>query len=246
MLHPVDKAYRARPYVIASLISTANGRGTLDGTSGRLGDDADRAIFRGLRGVVDAILVGTGTLRDEQYGRAGRSVALRKIRADRGLAEEPTIMIVSRSLALPVQVPLLADPASIVRLFTWTTDPAPAMGAQVDLCRLGPEYGGLTEVLRVARHTHGIRAIVCEGGPTLFGALVAEDLIDELFLTLSPLYVRDTEHALVTGSPLNNPLPMRLLTVLRRRDRIFLRYARERAHPPEGENEHGIVTRSAV
>jgi riboflavin biosynthesis pyrimidine reductase len=230
-LHPVEQAYPTRPYVIASLISTVNGRATLDGTSGGLGDEADRAIFRGLRGVIDAILVGTGTLREEKYARAGRSAALREIRAQRGLAEEPTIMIVSRSLTLPVEVPLLADPASIVRLFTWSQDPVPPVRAQVKISRLDSQQRGLAQVLRVAREQDGIRAVVCEGGPTMFGALLAEDLIDELFLTMSPIYVSDTERALTTGGPMLAPLPLRLLSAHRHGDSLFLRYARDRAHP---------------
>lgn len=39
------------------------------------------------------------------------------------------------------------------------------------------------EALRAGGHT----LILCEGGPTLFGELTAAGLVDELFLTLSPL-----------------------------------------------------------
>ncbi|MGI8659791.1 MAG: dihydrofolate reductase family protein, partial [Thermoleophilaceae bacterium] len=36
------------------------------------------------------------------------------------------------------------------------------------------------------RAEHGVRSVLCEGGPTLLSFLMAADLVDELFLSLSP------------------------------------------------------------
>src|SRR5580704_11719422 len=58
-----------RPYTVANFVASADGRATFDGRSGHLGDDGDRSVFHGLREQVDAVLVGTGTLRAERYGR---------------------------------------------------------------------------------------------------------------------------------------------------------------------------------
>src|SRR2546430_9820403 len=58
-----------RPYTVVNFVSSVDGRATLGGRSGPLGDDGDRAMFHGLREHVDAVLVGTGTLRVERYGR---------------------------------------------------------------------------------------------------------------------------------------------------------------------------------
>ena len=226
-VNPVACAPARRPYVIATLIASADGRGTLGGTSARLGDAADRAIFRGLRGVVDAILVGTGTLREEKYGRAGRSTALRRIRAERGLAEEPTIMVVSRSLELPVEIPLLADKASDVRLYTSSAEPVPAMGAQVQVTRL-PAEADLDRVLQVARLEHGIRAVDCEGGPRLVARLLELDLVDELFVTHAPFWAGQYERALVAPWKSEQPLQLQLVAAYRRESRLYLRYARIR------------------
>ena len=44
----------------------------------------------------------------------------------------------------------------------------------------------LATVMRHLRNLHGVRTVLCEGGPTIFGALLQEDLVDELFLTLAP------------------------------------------------------------
>ena len=80
-----------------------------------------------------------------------------------------------------------------------------------------------------ALHARGHQLIVSEAGPHLFGSLLAADLVDELFLTQSPL-LAGRDHGgrlgLVDGHAL---LPAvhrdaRLLSVRRARDHLFLRY----------------------
>jgi riboflavin biosynthesis pyrimidine reductase len=72
----------------------------------------------------------------------------------------------------------------------------------------------------------GVRALLCEGGPTLNRALLDGGLADELFLTLSPLLTGDdAEPAIVAGPALPFPVAMRLRSVLRHGEELFLRYA---------------------
>jgi riboflavin biosynthesis pyrimidine reductase len=87
---------------------------------------------------------------------------------------------------------------------------------------------GLASVIDELRG-RGFRRILCEGGPTLFGALIAADLVDELFLTISPLLAGDGL-SLVEGIEL---LPHRrtaaaLAGVRRDGSHLFLRYRLER------------------
>jgi riboflavin biosynthesis pyrimidine reductase len=228
-VHPRDDPAARRPHVIGSLISTVNGRATLDGRTAPLsppGGGADREIFRGLRGVCDAIMVGTGTLRDELYGRPGRRRTLREFRASRGLPEEPKVIVVSRSLELPTHIPLFRDPATEVLLFTWSKAAIPEPGAQITTVRMDPDDVTLASVLRHARESHGIRSVVCEGGPTLYGALLTEDLIDELFLTIAPVYAGDDQLPLTTSGHAARATPMSLASVHTHDDYLFLRYIR--------------------
>ena len=72
----------------------------------------------------------------------------------------------------------------------------------------------------------GVRALLCEGGPTLNRLLLAAGLVDELFLTVAPLLTADDrEPAIVTGAPLDPPAALALRWVLRHGDELFLRYA---------------------
>jgi riboflavin biosynthesis pyrimidine reductase len=71
-----------------------------------------------------------------------------------------------------------------------------------------------------------VRALLSEGGPTLFHGLLAAGLVDELFLTLSPLMTGDeTETGILSGARLAAPIRSRLRWVLRAEQELFLRYA---------------------
>ena len=54
---------------------------------------------------------------------------------------------------------------------------------------------------RRLRADHGVRSLLCEGGPTVFGALLTEGLVDELFLTLAPKLVGGGDEPAITAGP---------------------------------------------
>ena len=71
-LNLAGRAHTDRPYTIVNFVESADGRAAFHGRSRELSDPGDREMFHGLREHVDAILVGTGTLRAERYGRLVR------------------------------------------------------------------------------------------------------------------------------------------------------------------------------
>ncbi len=54
------------------------------------------------------------------------------------------------------------------------------------MVQLDPVELTLTAMMRRLRYDFDIGSLLCEVGPTLFGALLQEDLVDELFLSLAP------------------------------------------------------------
>ncbi len=90
-----------RPWVLVNMIATVDGATSVEGRSGGLGGPADKVVFGAIRAVADAILVGAGTVRAEQYGPP---------RAPVGRDRPPRLAIVTRSLDI--------DPSS--RVFTET------------------------------------------------------------------------------------------------------------------------------
>jgi len=71
----------------------------------------------------------------------------------------------------------------------------------------------------------GLRQVLCEGGPTLFGTLVDADRVDELCLTVSPLIEGGNAHRIVAGTP-EKTRSMALHHVLVSGSTLMLRYLR--------------------
>lgn len=228
----MDLAARApagRPYLVANFAASADGKATVDGTSGALGGEGDKRVFRLLRTQVDAVLAGTGTLKAERYGRLVTNEQMLAIRAAEGRAAQPLGVTVSRGGDIPFDIPLFTDPGSHVVLFAPPDTPLPDGGARITLHPGGSAEGNLAGVLETLSREHAVRAVLCEGGPHLFDALLREDLVDELFLTLAPALVGGDELGVTAGAAPPTPRAMRLTWALERDDHLFLRYTRDRA-----------------
>lgn len=213
-----------RPYAIANFVSSADGRATVGGRSAPLSSESDRALFHALREGVDAVLAGTGTLRDERYGRLIKDPAARRRRTERGLDSEPLAVVVSRSGQIPYEIPLFSDPEARIVEFTGATAPRP-VAAKRELVSLSSEEMTLRAVMERLRADFGVRTLLCEGGPTLFGSLVAEGLVDELYLTVAPKLVGgESNVAILAGPPLPDPAELELRGVLERDGALFVRF----------------------
>ncbi|MFZ0089880.1 MAG: dihydrofolate reductase family protein [Solirubrobacteraceae bacterium] len=220
-----DRAPDHRPYTIANFVASADGRASVQGQSRGLGSEGDRRIFRGLRGIADALLVGTGTLSAEHYGRVIKDADVRRQRERRGLAPEPALCTVTRTGTLPDGIPLLDEPDA--RMIVFSGGPVALEGtrAHVEVVRLHPEALTLTAVAEDLRVRHGVRLLLCEGGPTLLHGLLDERIIDELFLTVSPLLAAGDGPDITSGPALPEPLRLALQWALAQDDALFLRYA---------------------
>jgi len=215
-----------RPYVLLNMVATVDGRAAIGGRSGPIGSRADARMFAELRAIVDAVLVGTGTLRSERYGRLVRDPERRARRAAAGLAEDPAVVLLSRELDLPWDAPLFAEPAQrvVIGCGAGARGAPPATAARVELVPL--EAPGPGSLLRELRARHGVRSVLCEGGPTLNARLLADGVLDELFLTVGPVLTGDEgEPAIVGGPALPDPVALDLRWVLRHGSELFLRYA---------------------
>jgi riboflavin-specific deaminase-like protein len=225
-------AGRQRPYVVLNMVATLDGRATLGGRSGPLSDAADRALFHGLRSVVDAVMAGAGTVRTERYGPIVRDPDTRTRRREHGLREQPLACVVTAGLRLPPDLPLLCDPDSEVAFLTPSQVSLPATAARVEYVRARREDGSLDlpAALGELHDRLHVRTLLCEGGPHLNGDLLSAGLVDELFLSVSPLLAGENpadERAalrIIAGSGFDPPLALELRSVLAHDSHLFLRY----------------------
>jgi len=221
---PWERAFEDRPRVLVNMISTLDGRITIDGRAGPIGGDGDRALFQALRTVVDCVLVGTGTLRVERYGRIVRSEERRARRAALGLEPDALALLVTRTGQLDWGAPLFDAPEQRVIVVTHPQAVEfPRVAAQVE--RIEIEAPTPAAALRELHRRHGTRIVLCEGGPTLNRGLLADGVLDELYLSLGPLLVGGEEGLrILAGDELPQPVQARLATVLHHEGELFLRY----------------------
>jgi riboflavin biosynthesis pyrimidine reductase len=212
-----------RPRVVAVMIASADGRTAVTGRSVGLGHPADRALLRELRAAVDAILVGTATLRAERYANL-LDPDQRAQRVAAGLDPEPIVATVSRQLDVPSDIGLLAEPTARVQVYAEVEGEVPSQGAWVAVHRFEPGALTMPAVLEHLSTERGARAILCEGGPTLLRELVVAGCIDDLLLTVAPMLVAGDAPTLLRGPELQPPVGLALRSLHRSGDHLFLHY----------------------
>jgi riboflavin biosynthesis pyrimidine reductase len=215
-------AHEDRPYLFMNFVSTVDGRATHGGNTRALGTDADLQMLLALRTVADAVLVGPGTVRVEGYGRLVGDERRRARRVAAGLAPDPPAVVISRSFDIPWEAPLFEAAEQPVLIYTAVDGVAPEVAAPVEIVRLRPCTSAA--VLADLRR-RGVRALLSEGGPTLFRGLLGDGFVDELFLTLAPMLTAGArELTILSGPPLDPPVDLRLQWILRADHELFLRY----------------------
>jgi riboflavin biosynthesis pyrimidine reductase len=221
---PWEQAPAGRPHIAVNMVHTADGRAAVFGRTGPISSLADRQIFHALRTRVDAVMVGAGTLRVERYGRMVPDAARREQRRAAGLQPDPMAIVVSGSLDLPADLPLLQDPDSRVVIVTASEGSLDGVRADVRYLRFAAV--DLAAALARLREEHGVRAILCEGGPHLNATLLAEGLLDELFLTTVPVLAGAAgELSIMNGAALEAPVALTLRWMLEHEGELFARYA---------------------
>lgn len=217
-----------RPWVMANMVAGLDGSTAVAGRVGDLSDDTDRALFKDLRALADIVLVGAGTVRAERYGPVRLKDDLVDWRVSHGRAPSPPIAVVSASLRLDDDLPLLTGD---VRPIVLTGEASPVaerdrLARSADVVVAGDDVVHIETALR-GLADRGADVVLCEGGPALLGELVAADALDELLLTLSPAMGGDALPVAVTP-PGSSLVGFDLAHVLRAGDTLFLRYLRVR------------------
>lgn len=241
-----------RPTVLVNFVASLDGVVTLDGSHGGGGEvsgfsEPDRFVMGLLRSMADVIVIGAGTVRTAPrhvwtpgHVNRGFAAAYAAWRERLGLSEAPTTMIVTASGDVPGDHPAVVTPgvnAVIVTTAAGTRRARASLPGHVRVVEAPGESRITGAAVLEAAAAEGARVVLCEGGPHLIGALVAERAVDELFLTLAPQLLGRSgaggRYGLVEGVALGaHQAPWATLRSIRRAmDHVFLRYAFETGPP---------------
>ncbi|MEJ2853003.1 MULTISPECIES: pyrimidine reductase family protein [unclassified Saccharothrix] len=219
-----------RPWVQVNFVSSLDGAVSVSGRSGGLGNPADKKVFALGRDLADVVLVGAGTALVEGYQGVKAGEVRRERRARLGLAEVPPIAVVTANCSITPTSPLVVNTSVPPILITTAAAPADRRKALTeagaDVVIAGDDRVDLVRALK-ALDDRGLRRVDCEGGPTLFGGLIAADLVDTLCITYAPLLAAGDAGRIATGPLPEAPRDLRLASILRYESALLLRYHRK-------------------
>jgi riboflavin-specific deaminase-like protein len=194
---------KARPFVTANFALTWDGRvSTRRFTPTNFTSKRDKRRLVEIRATADAVLVGVSTVVTDNMALGLSDEALRAARVKRGQSAWPLRVLCSNSGRIPKNLRVFTSGPAPIVIFSTTQM---ALATRNRLARLADLwlYEGrrvnLAAMLATLRADYGVRRVVCEGGPRLFRALLEEQLVDEIHVTLAPRLFGGVGAPTITG-----------------------------------------------
>jgi riboflavin biosynthesis pyrimidine reductase len=206
-----------RPYLYLNMVSTVDGKiilGDIGGSAVGVGGPTDQLLFRRLQRLCDGAMLGSTTLRASQVLYP---------------PEKPRY-VVTHSGDVPLENRFFRDApdrAYVIVPTDLSADKKAGLQASARLIEAGEGDVDLRAAMRLLRQEHGIRHLLCEGGPTLNDSLIRAGLADELFLTITPKLKGGAHLPTVvtgTGFPSGQYLSVTLLSLYRDGNELYFRY----------------------
>jgi riboflavin biosynthesis pyrimidine reductase len=196
----------SRPYLTSNFVLGLDGRVSFRELPGQAGgrevsrSAEDLWLMNFYRAHHDAQIMGASTLRDEPgpdglgWSYAFKDEELRSYRDNVLKLGPQRVLILSGSGEIDLNFRVFRSPHVEPWIVTASAGATNLEGRLEKLGRKGTikivsvgegSIVDITEALRVLRADHGIRTLLCEGGPTLYGEMLKEKLVDEEFRTIS-------------------------------------------------------------
>ncbi len=199
------EAPEGRPWIYSNFVQSLDGIVSLRGKYGSGSDISqcpeDRWLMDLLRAHADAVIMGVSTLMEERrYMGAGRGPVFK--------VANPEMLAVREQLGRKRLKNIFVTNSATLQLAEYRVFDGELVDAYVVTTRAGANQLRLQKhptaqiieagewprvdvglMVRKLREELGIRYLLCEGGPTFYGALAKVNLIDEKFVTVSPVEV---------------------------------------------------------
>ncbi|HEY8524011.1 MAG TPA: dihydrofolate reductase family protein [Acidimicrobiales bacterium] len=223
-----------RPWVAVNMITTVDGAATdPEGRTGGLANPGDREAFVAIRAVADVIVAGAGTVRAEDYGRAKLSPTLQEQRVARSQAPRPRIAVISATLRLDPGARLFEGPEDerplVVTVESADPEARRRLAEVADIVVAGERTVEWPRALAELRAATGADVAVVEGGPTVNGQLLVDDLVDEMCVTVAPVLAGGDAPRIAHGLRPHADRRLRLAHALEDDGYLLLRYVADRS-----------------
>ncbi len=198
----MTKSKRQRPFVVATFAMTADGKVTtrtlapVDFTS----REDKLHLFR-QRALADAVLIGHTSLKRDNV-RLGLPAELQEARTKGGQSRCPLRVIISNKGRIDHRLKIFQSDISPIIIFSTKRMPPKyrkALQSKATLHLSDAEHVDLPIMLATLCNKYNVRRLACEGGPTLFRALLERSLIDQLNLTIAPYMFGGGKAPTLTG-----------------------------------------------
>lgn len=201
----MSKKNSARPFVAVNFALTFDGKSsTRNLTPSDFSSKRDQRRLLEIRATGDAILVGKGTLENENMAMGLPDAGLRAARVRRRLPPYPLRVVVSNSGRLRTSLQLFKNTFSPILLYSTQKMPAPlrrVLKKHATVHLSDADSVDLAVMLAHLLSFYKVQRLVCEGGPTLLRSLLARDLVDELNVTFCPRLFGGDHAPTLTGLP---------------------------------------------
>ena len=199
---PQARGYK-RPFVAVTFAMTVDGKITTKNfTPVDFTSREDKLHLFRQRALGDAVLIGHSTLKQDNVRLGLPDAKMREARVTRGQTPHPLRVIVSNEGRIDARLKIFQTDISPILIFSTVRMPAryqKALRKKATLHLSDARAVDLAWMLEQLRNEYGVRFVACEGGATLFRALLEQDLVDQLNLTIAPYLFGGANAPTLTG-----------------------------------------------
>jgi riboflavin biosynthesis pyrimidine reductase len=204
---------------------------------------ADRFLMALLRACADAVLIGAGTLRatpghkwTPSYVFPDLASSFARLRKTLGRELEPRLVLLTATGDIDTSHPAVAGGATVLTTAPVAKSLRARLPKSCDVIESGEKEVDLRRAFDELRSL-GFKAVLTEGGPHVMGGLIKEGLLDEVFLTISPVVAGrngDDRLGMVAGGEFlpSSGVWLELMSSRRHGDYVFLRYGLRKSASP--------------
>lgn len=179
-----------KPHVFLNMAMSLDGKiSTRDDTGPRFTSSADKVRLREIRTQADAILVGARTIvaDDPTFTEHG---IYKDERVQRGMSPQPIKVVVSGTGSVPETARVFQPNGAPALVFTTkriTSNRQELLDKVADAVHIvGDAEVDFPQIVEILAQTYGVKNLLIEGGGQVNFAMFQAQLINEVYLTLSP------------------------------------------------------------